>query len=497
MQRDSAPKANPESFPSAVWPFAALAFSAVVYFPVTRNYFYLDDFLNLYRIANGPPIEYLLAPHGGHMLIVRNAVFWATDKLCGPNPTFFYCTSFATHILNVYLLFRLLRLFGIDVPLASLGTALWGASPFNEGTLGWYSAFGQILVVTISLAILMHIQLLIVRGRIPNARIEWLWTGLALLGAMSFGTGIVFGLLLPVVLLLLFPNHYSWRRPPLMRLVILIPVIYYGTHLLYMRMTEVDVIIRPPWGAMLANLIGLAGLSLNLACIGVSSLLLGYWFLPLASVAAVWYAIGTVFGVSVAVVVSRAPKTTQRWICACGIIILGCYGLIAVARAFIIRWSSLGSADYARWHYFTQLLLAVVLCLALTRAMTRLGKPLIGVLVGIWYAVAVVGYVSIAPNIDNHEDSRQLTQEALGRIRAAIHSAPASAPIVIPNGGFRPMMLVTRASFPGLAGVFVIFYPSNSTDGRRIFFVERDPAVIQSMSRGERTSTLFVTPGSG
>ena len=52
----------------------ALGLTALVYHPLLYNYFWSDDFLNLYHIVNISLPEYLLTPHGGHMLVTRNAM---------------------------------------------------------------------------------------------------------------------------------------------------------------------------------------------------------------------------------------------------------------------------------------------------------------------------------------------------------------------------------------------------------------------------------------
>src|SRR5262249_48876359 len=50
-----------------------LALAAVRYYPITGNYFFADDFLNLYHIADDPVPQYLITPNGGHVLLTRNA----------------------------------------------------------------------------------------------------------------------------------------------------------------------------------------------------------------------------------------------------------------------------------------------------------------------------------------------------------------------------------------------------------------------------------------
>src|SRR5262249_49519975 len=89
----------------------ALVLAAVVVFPITANYFFEDDFLHLFRIANGDVLRFLLQPHGGHLLVVRNAIFAATFALWGPHPAPYFWSALATHLANVVLLFAVLRTF--------------------------------------------------------------------------------------------------------------------------------------------------------------------------------------------------------------------------------------------------------------------------------------------------------------------------------------------------------------------------------------------------
>jgi len=50
--------------------------------------------------------------------------------------------------------------------------------------------------------------------------------------------------------------------------------------------------------------------------------------------------------------------------------------------------------------------------------------------------------------------------------------------------------------FPGWAGVFTLFFPSNVVDGRRVDFVVADPTVIEAHRSGKRTAGLLVPPAS-
>src|SRR4029453_19475078 len=61
----------------------ALIFSAVVYYPITRTFFFADDFFHLYQISNQSHLQFLLNNHAGHLYLTRNALFLLCWNLFG------------------------------------------------------------------------------------------------------------------------------------------------------------------------------------------------------------------------------------------------------------------------------------------------------------------------------------------------------------------------------------------------------------------------------
>jgi uncharacterized membrane protein YcfT len=51
--------------------------AAAVYWPITRSYFYADDFVHLASVRNDPFLRFVLRPFAGHNYVVRNLVFYA------------------------------------------------------------------------------------------------------------------------------------------------------------------------------------------------------------------------------------------------------------------------------------------------------------------------------------------------------------------------------------------------------------------------------------
>src|SRR5262245_30356169 len=118
-------------------PALALCCTLVVYGPIIRNYFNGDDFLHLYEMVNYPLASFLLEPFGGHVYLVRNTIFFLTYRLFGPEPVPFLACMLLTHLVNVWLLFRLVRRVTGSGALACAGAAVWGMSPLAEGAIGW------------------------------------------------------------------------------------------------------------------------------------------------------------------------------------------------------------------------------------------------------------------------------------------------------------------------------------------------------------------------
>ena len=191
----------------------SVALSAWVYFPITRVYFYADDWVHLLTIANDGPLGFILRPFGGHSLLASNLVFVTWYKLFGLRSEAYYWLVLLTHLLNVSLLFAALRALTRSVTLACFGAALWGASPAGRsarsgGTRStarrWSrrscsSSSGQLTVSPPP------------AHRRPPAPPDG-GTRCLLLGVVSFGTGIGVALAFPAVFFLILPPRLAPSR---------------------------------------------------------------------------------------------------------------------------------------------------------------------------------------------------------------------------------------------------------------------------------------------
>jgi hypothetical protein len=467
-----------------------LIFAAVVYFPVTRNYFYLDDFLNLYHIVNDPPLQYLLRENGGHVLLTRNTLFYLTFQAVGPAPELYYWCAFLTHLLNVALLFLVIRRLTGRAGLASFGAALWGSSPLHEGTLGWYSVYGHALVGTTLLIVLAQAAGLARAGQQPSRRTRLLWGTLALLGATSFGTGVALAMALPFALYLLLPPSPS-RRPPLLALVVVVPLVYVGLTRWYESVSGVSAPVRLIVRNILSSLPDSLMIAARVTGVGVTRWLMSVYFSPTTS-ASVWYAVLGGFALVVAYAAWRSPTMQRRQMAACVLLALSCYGIIAAARSILQFAPDSVIAAVTRYHYAPTIALTILLCIMLAGVAPRLSSSVRAASLLAWYGVVVAGYLAVGPAIDHHEVERQQTQEVLGAIRAAVATQPPGSTVRITNVQFRPFPLYSFV--PGWAAAFTMFHADNLVDGRHVVFVEANPQIIAMHARGRRIGRLLVPP---
>jgi hypothetical protein len=138
----------------------AITLTLLVYAPLLKNYFFLDDFLVLNLLVNWPLGKFLTMHWAGHLVLVRNAFYAVMHATAGANPTPYFAVLLALHAVNVGLVFAIVQTVTRSAPLACLSAAAWGTSPLNEGALGWLSASGNVFVATTMLAVLALVPLL-------------------------------------------------------------------------------------------------------------------------------------------------------------------------------------------------------------------------------------------------------------------------------------------------------------------------------------------------
>jgi len=462
-----------------------LALSAWVFFPITRVYFFSDDFVHLASIASDRAAVFLLSPFGGHNYLARNLIFYLTYHAVGLRADLYFWGVLLTHLLNVALLFGLVSLLTGSAMLACFGAVLWGTSPLQEGTLAWYTAYGHVLATTVMLLVLLSVVRLAATDSRPRTRTAWLWFGLLLLGTTLYGVGIGAAVTFPVVLLLLLPA--AWYEPgpraialavALVALAMYFVLRWVGAHVAPLPIEELvqQRLTRSGFGTI-PPLFG------HLLAFVTAGTILGFFlgtYPDLRSVVVI-----VVFAGCIAFALWRGDGAARRAMLAMLVVTVGIYLLIAIGRGHIYQVFHVPPAQAAavdRYHYAGSLPVVVLLCLVLQQ-IGRLG-PLRRVPSGLALATGLgmlaVGYARSGMVIDQRYKVREYFARTMQEINAAIAAQPPGSTVYIESLASPPVLLglMPDRLFPGRAGVFVITHPTDMVDGRRVRFIERDLEVL-------------------
>jgi hypothetical protein len=462
--------------------------------PILRNFFTADDFEHLVDLANFGAGPFLLQPHAGHMYLVRNSVFTLHVLAFGARPLGYFVCALATHTMNVLMLFALVRRLTVSAPLACLVAILFGVSPSNAGTLGWYSVYGHALATTWVLLAL----LLITAG--PASPPLGLPRALAIVACMlaasqSFGTGASVALVLPIVVALVRPA--TFRSPAAAVAVCAVPflVILAMWAILF---TPTNLNPHPNetifWMSAATALprifIGMMG---HLVTLGVVTLVLGGAYPTARYPDAVSAVTVVVWALAVSWAFVIAPGPVRRALVAFVIPALACYAAIAVGRTFafaaLVRPGALAQAyaEATRYHYLAQALLAIVTGLVLREAGRLVPGRARAVRVSVagWAAIAIVTGAIASIRADHHDGDRSVFRSAHNRIAIELQSQPPGTVVCLPN---RPA--IPFPGFPGDVGVFMIEHRRDEVDGRRVFFVSAD-GVVPPRDQGGRLERLL------
>ncbi len=497
----SVPAVTPQTVPSLLrtWMWAGLAVTAaaIAYYPIVGHYFYGDDFSNLYRMRNEPLLEYILKPQGGHLFVTSYSIFYLSDLLFGLNPQPYFARVLALHLVNTILLFAVLRrVTGSDLA-ACVGATLWGVCPTHEGTLGWYSVFGQAIVGTVVLWLLYDLAGVEQNG-MPGWGMRVRWVILLLVSATSFGTGLAVGLVFPLLVWLTLPRVRERRAIVglFAGVALFIPVLYVSLHRLYQG---------PPIGLEIPHEIGihhlverfgslLVTMTLRGAAYGIATTLVSTLHPTVRFPSPLADAVVAVFLIACILSFSTGTHRTRRYLLVALVVMLASYAMVVAGRVGFDA-AQPGLIYTNRYHYVASigvpLAVALILCEAGRRVRVR--SRWMQALLCLWVIAVVAARLRNGDPPDPTQVARQQTFGVLRSIQAAIETTPSGEDVYIPNGDFAAMGPFSKAHivFPGWAGVFVIYYPDNVVDGRNVYFIEPEYRVVRLANLGRRTAGLL------
>jgi hypothetical protein len=226
--------------------------------------------------------------------------------------------------------------------------------------------------------------------------------------------------------------------------------------------------------------------------------LLAVFDVPLAALPApTWLIRGAAVSLVGAVVVAaaRMPRSDRQRLLAVAILVASAYLTIALGRGQLFGALIAGGRlpFFGRYHYLPALLLTVLLCLMVNalQAVHASRRVQYGLFTVALLAVAV--RIPLAALPIGQDPVRTAVENAVDDIRRQLASAPPGAAVDIPNRRVPGLkVLARREEFPGLAAIFVIFYPPTDLQERRVRFVERHASVVAAAQRGRRSRGLIV-----
>jgi len=477
---------------------------------VVGNFFSHDDFLYLYQLENEGFAAFVFEAQGGHFYLLRNVGFWLCRRLFDLNPAPYFWLALAAHLLNTGLLYFALLRSTRDRAIAFASALLWGTCLTHRGSIGWISAHGHVLAATAFLAALLMLPSS--EGAATPAR-RFLSIAVVLFaGATCFGSGMAVALVFWAFAWLMLDGWPARRRALLWfgALAAILPPAYSA----YLRTCSLvtDTCADPAPALSVEalgeivrdNLSAWLRFAMHLARVGTTTLLTGevgeaMELLRAAPDMLIVFTM-TVALLAIGVGSARVRRHLTAWL----LIALAGYGVVAVGRAALFsQWGmdfSMMARQQLRYQYLPQLGLVGAVAVAtssIVRLPVRMRHIVRAILVfwcvGIGVANASQGWVVPAAR----EFAPQIAAD-VERMHSMIRALPGHS-VCLWN---RPVPLgylleAHPETFPRLAALFVLTFPDNVVDGKRVYFVEPDPNVVAlaTQRRGTRIESLLVAPG--
>src|SRR5260221_3035942 len=204
-----APRASDRTSPfDAPWwrwaaPTGAVTIAAVVQSAVFQHELRGDDYLHLFAAVHHGWKE-VLTPYAGHVIPIHKVAYALLWRAFGVWSAPYFALAFVTHLLCVFLLYRLvLRLSGSPIWSAFWATA-WGTSLVCASTMNMFACYGGVLCTAPALWVAEDVLHASDDGELPSAGRIAIWTAAVLFSALTFGVRMVAVLAMPLTLALAY-----------------------------------------------------------------------------------------------------------------------------------------------------------------------------------------------------------------------------------------------------------------------------------------------------
>jgi len=192
------------------------------------------------------------------------------------------------------------------------------------------------------------------------------------------------------------------------------------------------------------------------------------------------------FAAGLVLVFWRGDAATRRTALAMLVLACGIYFVIATGRSNTYAMFSIAPSQagrVARYHYVGAVPTTILFCLILQ----QLGRlPIVRAVpapLALAGAIAFVinGIVRVGVSIPDYPGAAQFVQRSADSILADVRAVPVGQTAYLQNDKSPAYVLgptIPNFLFPGRAAVFVLLYPENEVEGRKVRFVDDDPEVV-------------------
>ena len=200
-----------------------------------------------------------------------------------------------------------------------------------------------------------------------------------------------------------------------------------------------------------------------------------------------------------------SDAVSRRRLAALALLCVAIYALVAMGRSNVFMRLNIEpseSARQARYHYVAAIPLAMLFILMVARlARGTRGRAIIpAVALATWIGITSLAYFTSGFRIDQRPAVRRYVSASQQAIAAKIEAAAPGQPVTFENVPLPEYVLGAfqdATVFPGLAGVFVLTYPSNVVGGRPVRFLERNAEVLAAWrdpATNHRLASLLIPP---
>jgi hypothetical protein len=506
----------------------SLAVVCMVNVQVLFTFFYGDDFLHFYQIANWKPLEFIFSSIGGHPYIFRNFVFYGMFKLFGLHSWVYFLIVLCTHLGCAFILYKIIRLLTGKAALAAAGVMIWGICPAHYQSLTWYSAYGHMLVGFFFLLLLYDI-LRIDKGKLSfSTGVAIRWSIYLLLMGTSYGIGLAVACLAPAaIIILLWQKSDKWKIAfSMLPVIALLILLFMFKNDLYYYFSGIipdskAALLRVPFSTAWRNFECILELfagqcAFNIYCAAAFPFFIIFSSFsamspPLEGAASIrwlnlfYIAIPAITSIPVIMffLVCLRKFQHRRYHAVVSLFFLGLMGLIATEHgASGCNIPVVAVLIKTRFYYITLMLVMIMLALLADELFdifpdisTKASLCIFAVI-----AMAIYPCIKLAPQMDFMNPSKQdkkLYLDTIASIEKTIQASPEGSSIFIDNTMNEKISLypTLQHEFPGKAAMFAITYPHNTVKGRRVYFVEKDCHILDknTVKKHWRTSSLMVS----